>query len=110
IMLQLHGTGHVSYVDLHRGFCIELRATCLRPRARDRDRYRSRSRSKSPDYRREHQRSRYNDDEKVRSPSPVRKFTLKKPNFENFIKLTLKPPNFLICSSGTFLAGVDSVA
>ncbi|GJY13165.1 RNA polymerase II C-terminal domain phosphatase-like protein 2 isoform X2, partial [Tanacetum coccineum] len=30
IMLQLHGTGHVSYVDLHRGFCIELRATCLR--------------------------------------------------------------------------------
>nr|GEW65522.1 hypothetical protein [Tanacetum cinerariifolium] len=29
IMLQLHNTGHVSHVDLHLGFCIELRATCL---------------------------------------------------------------------------------
>ncbi|GJZ93994.1 hypothetical protein Tco_0666197 [Tanacetum coccineum] len=43
-----------------------------RPRARDRDRYRNRSRSKSPDYRRECQRSRYDDDdEKVRSWSLV---------------------------------------
>ncbi|PWA42495.1 Nucleotide-binding, alpha-beta plait [Artemisia annua] len=43
-----------------------------RPRARDRDRYRSRSRSRSPDYRRERRRSRYDDDEKVRSRSPIR--------------------------------------
>ncbi|GJW35299.1 hypothetical protein Tco_0058219 [Tanacetum coccineum] len=139
IMLQLHGTGHMSHVHLHLAFCIELRATCLssrhrgdymdidrltnpsisrdrseygRPRARDRDRYRNRSRSRSPDYRRERQRSRYDDDddEKVRSRSLVRKFTLKHPNFKNIIKLALKPPDFLICSSGTFLAGVDSVA
>ncbi|GJZ42276.1 serine/arginine-rich splicing factor SC35-like protein [Tanacetum coccineum] len=43
-----------------------------RPRGRDRDRYRSRSRSRSPDYRRERRRSRYDDDEKVRSRSPIR--------------------------------------
>ncbi|GKF92988.1 hypothetical protein Tco_0279707, partial [Tanacetum coccineum] len=43
-----------------------------RPRARDRDRYRSRSRNMSPDYRRECQRSRYDDDEKVGSRSHVR--------------------------------------
>ncbi|GKC86436.1 hypothetical protein Tco_1142153, partial [Tanacetum coccineum] len=30
IMLQQEGTGHVSYVDLHRGFFIDLSATCLR--------------------------------------------------------------------------------
>ncbi|PWA69439.1 hypothetical protein CTI12_AA301690 [Artemisia annua] len=30
IVLQQDGTGHLSNVDLHRGFCIDLSATCLR--------------------------------------------------------------------------------